>query len=87
MTNGSFPDPLSITTRAEFASFVERLRLNLATQPEDWENPTLPTFLEALSAYATDVVGYIHNSNSTINPELPSWQLFALILAGARIYE
>ena len=87
MEHGGFPDPEMVASREDFAAFVDRLRADLAVCPDEWENPTLERFLEALSAYARDVPRYIRNVGSVIDPERPSWQLFALTFAGARVYE
>ncbi|MCB1025306.1 MAG: hypothetical protein KDB79_13000, partial [Acidobacteria bacterium] len=37
-------------TRNDLVTFVEALRSSLETQREDWENPTLDQYLEALGA-------------------------------------
>ena len=58
-----------------------------AADPGGWENSDLDSFLEALAAYARAVPGYVRNAGSAVDPERPSWQLFALVLAGARAYE
>ena len=80
-------DPKTVTSREQFADFVSSLHKDLQDRPDEWENPTLESFLEALTAYATDVPGYLKNVRSSIDPEKPSWKLFALILQGAHAYE
>jgi len=60
----AFPDPASVSTRKEFASFVDRLCADLRDHPDEWENVTLENFLEALSAYVYDVPGYVKNAQS-----------------------
>lgn len=87
MERERLPDPEAVASRADFAAFVDRLRADLAADPGGWENPDLDSFLEALAAYARDVPGYISNAGSAIDAERPSWQLFALVLSGARVYE
>ncbi|EMJ83977.1 hypothetical protein LEP1GSC016_1940 [Leptospira borgpetersenii serovar Hardjo-bovis str. Sponselee] len=37
--------------------------------------------------YSEDIIGFYRNSNLDLNPKIASWQLFADILCGARIYE
>jgi hypothetical protein len=83
-------DPLdfeSVNSRLDFARFVDTLRTDLNSAPDDLENTTLERFLEALSAYARDVPGAIRNNQLPVDPERPSWNLFALILRGAAVYE
>ncbi|WP_152049232.1 DUF7660 family protein [Tautonia marina] len=87
MAQDEFPDPESVASRLALAQFVDRLHANLQAAPSDWENPTLEQFLEALAAYLRDVPGYLKNARSPLDPERPSWELFALVLAGARVYE
>lgn len=76
-----------VQSREQFAVFVSGLLKELQERPEEWENRSLEDFLEALAAYATDVPGYLKNVRSPIDPAKPSWELFALIVAGAAIYE
>jgi hypothetical protein len=85
--NGDPPEPESVTCRLALADLVGRMRADHRTDPDGWENPTLESFLGALASYLEDVPGYLKNVGSSIDQEAPSWQLFALVLAGARVYE
>ena len=76
-----------IQSREQFAVFVSGLLKELQERPEEWDNRSLEDFLEAMSAYATDVPGYLKDVRSSIDSEKPSRELFALIVAGATIYE
>jgi hypothetical protein len=87
MERERFPEPEVVASRADFAAFVDRLRADLAADPDGWENPDLDSFLEALAAYTRDVPGYIRNAGTAIDAERASWQVFALVLSGARVYE
>lgn len=80
-------DPSSVATREQLASFVAALRDDLARNPEQWENVTLERFLSALSSYIEDVPGYLRNTNPTLSADAPGWQLFAIFLCGARVYD
>ena len=75
-----------IGSREEFAVFVRALTENLRAHPSEWENATLPEFLEALAAWVEDLPGYFHNRGLAV-PEPPDWRTFALVLSAARIYE
>ena len=57
------------------------------TRPDEWENPTLDRFLEALSGYLTDLHGWCRNCAPDVDPEQAQWRLFAVALAGAAVYE
>jgi hypothetical protein len=76
-----------ISSRQEFISFLETFRRNLIENPDEWENKNLEDFLEAMIRYTDDLQGYYDNTKQTINADMPDWQVFADILAGARIYE
>jgi hypothetical protein len=74
MTSDEVHDP------ATFALFVSNLRLSL-DNPDlagEWENPELPPFLEAMSAW---VIDWPKPADS--NP----WRHAANLLAAASIYE
>jgi hypothetical protein len=76
-----------MSTRQEFIAFLEALHKEFVVSGNAWENRDLGSFLEALSRYADDIDGYYNNLNIPVDPDKPSWQLFADILTGARIYE
>ena len=40
-----------ITTNKDLANFIEALRSDLLANPNDWENPNLERFLEAMAAW------------------------------------
>ena len=44
--------------------------------PEEWENATLSTFSEALSAYAADIQGHYDNFGLGIDANKPNGQTF-----------
>ena len=76
-----------VTDRQTFIKFLDLLRKDYLTNPDSWENKTLPDFLEALSAYAEDIQGYYDNMKQDVNADQPNWQTFADIFKGAKIYE
>ena len=76
----------TLRTREEFADFVDRLRQDLLTRPENWENPTLDRFLEAMAAWVAASDGYFRNIGQPY-PDDVNWSFFAGVLLAARIYE
>ena len=76
-----------VTDRQTFIKFLDLLRTDFLDNPENWENKSLPDFLEALSAYANDIQGYYDNMKLDINADEPNWQTFTDIFKGAKIYE
>jgi len=75
----------TVRTREVFVRFVEALARNFEECPDEWENPTVGQFLEALGRWTEDMDGYYRNVNRPI-PREPSWQLLADMLMAARIY-
>lgn len=80
-------DPLSVRTRADLSAFVDALAADLEANPNEWENTTLPRFLEALARYLDDLPGWCRNNAPAIDPEAAQWRLLAVALGGAAVYE
>ncbi|GIM59515.1 hypothetical protein ACILDT_05440 [Capnocytophaga canis] len=78
---------IEVNTREDFAKFLEMLKNNLEHNPQDWENTTLPDFLDALSRYTEDIQQYYANTNQDIDANIANWSVFADIFKGAMIYE
>ncbi len=76
-----------VTDRQTFIKFLDLLRKDFLYNSENWENKSLPDFLEALSAYTKDIQGYYDNMKQDVNADQPNWQTFADIFKGAIIYE
>lgn len=74
-----------VQNRGELIEFINILIKELRESPEEWENKDLPSFLEAMSAWVTDMDGYYSNQGR-LTPE-PNWEMFAQILAAASVYE
>lgn len=77
----------TVNDRGSFARFVNELREDLLEHGQEWENITLPEFLEALQDSALDInVHYrVEDSPNRLTEEKPSWRHFADVLLGARI--
>ena len=76
-----------VTDRQTFIIFLDLLRNDFLDNADNWENKTLPDFLEALSSYTEDIPGYYDNTNQKVNADKPNWQTFADIFKGATMYE
>ncbi|MEO6808186.1 MAG: hypothetical protein ABI353_03625 [Isosphaeraceae bacterium] len=76
----------TIRTRDDFVEFVRDLTQDLWTNPGDWENPGLDSYLETLGAWVNDMDGYFQNRGEPV-PKQASWKLLGEILLAARIYE
>ena len=65
-----------VSSRDSFVHFLEVLRADLTEA--QWENATLPRFLEAMAAWGAD---------PPTGDEAPSWRGFAEMFMAARVYE
>ena len=78
---------LIVKDRQAFIKFLDLLHQDLLQQPQNWENKTLPDFLEALARYTEDIQGYYDNTNANVDAEKAAWSTFADIFKGAKVYE
>ncbi len=82
-------DPLSakypVDSVRDLISVVTHPRSNPEARPDEWENPSLERFLEAMAAWLSAFPQSYKNTGQTI-PE-PDWRFVADCLRAARIYE
>jgi hypothetical protein len=76
-----------LNSRADFIRFLDATRHDATNTLQEWENQTVPDFIEAMSAWADDCPQYYKNIGIEFDAEQPSWRLFADILLAARVYE
>ena len=76
-----------LNSKDDFTRFLDLLYEDYKNSKPRWENVTLEDFLSALAQYSRDVGGYYKNFGIDVDPNKPSWRLFADILCGARVYE
>jgi len=76
-----------ISSKEDFGKFTKMLHADFLKNGNDWENNTLESFLEAMSAYCGDTQAVYKNNNENKNADLPSWETFADILRSSIIYE
>lgn len=76
--------PNSILTQNDLSKFIYELYLESQSDDCQWENQTLPSFLEAMAAWCEDM----DMKNLGIGTQEASpWQVCAWILSSAAIYE
>lgn len=76
----------SLKTRMDLAEFLRALREDLDRNSQQWENPSLARYLEAMEAWVQDVDQYYRNRGQAFS-ENQSWDVFAAMLLAARVYE
>jgi hypothetical protein len=77
----------AVNSRTSFVDFLALLHQDFLDNPDTWQNNTLESFLEAAGRYAEDIQGYYDNTNQLLNADEASWQTFADILKGVKVYE
>jgi hypothetical protein len=75
-----------IASRRDLTDFIEKLRDDLQKNPDDWENPSLERFLEAMAAWV-EAMDQCYRNQGLEFSEDQSWKTFATILLAARTYE
>ena len=76
----------ALNSREDFVDFIQSLRQDYEQAPEEWENRSLPDYLEALAAWTGSMYNYYKN-NKLPNPPEENWRVFAEILLAAKYYE
>ena len=76
----------SIRTRQDLARFIRELANDFRSNPDEWENDTLDSFLEALAAWTDEMDGYYRDMNEDA-PVTPQWKMSADMLMSASVYE
>jgi len=72
-----------IENKQEFEFFLKAFSNDFKSRKEEWENPNLERFLDAMERFLHDSNEQsINNINFT-----PSWSLFAKIMIAASTYE
>ena len=92
MTDPHSVDVHAIESRQELAAFIRVLAEDFASNADAWENVTVGSYLDALSGWLGSADAWARNmirfrSDLWLDPETPSWQLFAAALRTARTYE
>jgi hypothetical protein len=79
-------DISSVTTIMDAADVVQRMLSDLLAHPDEWENPTLERFLEALVASLEGMPHACANRGEHF-PKEPTWRILAEALVMATGYE
>ena len=75
-----------IRSREDLAQFVEELKSTYGRDGKQGENRGLPSFLDAMAAWISDMDGYFANIGEPC-PVEPTWKTMAQILAASTMYE
>jgi hypothetical protein len=74
-----------VRTRQDLVEFIRALNTNLLENGDNWENPTLERYLDAMAAWIADMDGFYKNQG--VKVPKANWQLMGQILLAATIYE
>jgi hypothetical protein len=76
----------AVRSHTDVARIVEQMLDDLRAHPDEWENPTLEQFLDALAA-SLDALEPLHINRGETLPSQPTWKLLAEVLVMATGYE
>ncbi|MGW6206299.1 DUF7660 family protein [Streptomyces sp. NPDC055089] len=82
----SLNDTSRVRTRADLVSYIRQLSQEAHASSSGWENQSLDSYLEALSAWTSDMDGYFSDRGEPV-PDRPDWSLIASMLRAACFYE
>jgi chlorite dismutase len=74
----------NIQDKNDFIIFVRKLALDFNEHKEEWENISIPDFLEQMTSWIED---YSESPYNDIEWDKPDFQMFAKILYMGKIYE
>jgi hypothetical protein len=80
------PNASTVDSRSAFVDFAKQLSDWVAEHPDDVENVTVESFLEAMSAWVADMEGVFVNRGEETPKDVP-WGFFAQTLLAACAYE
>ena len=75
----------AVRTREDLIAFLTELQRDLK-HPDEWENPSLDRYLEAMTGWLEDLEGFFLNRREPM-PAAPDWRLVARLLYAGRSYE
>jgi hypothetical protein len=75
-----------VNSHDDVAEVVEQMLSDLRAHPDEWENPTLDRFLDALAGVLQGLPGYYANRGEQF-PNAPTWAMLAGVLVSASGYE
>lgn len=75
----------SITTREDFASFLDLLGADAVDRGSEWENGQIDTVLESMSAWLRDSAEHPNFTHPDLSPE--QWRFVAELLLAGKHYE
>ena len=79
-------EPRQVRSKAEFLEFLGALQASLKDSPEQWENPTLGGYLEALAAWVEASDNSYRNRGEPVPTDI-NWRFMAEAFAAGQMYE
>ncbi|MBO6808647.1 MULTISPECIES: hypothetical protein [Thalassospira] len=76
----------NVETKGDFLQFLTLAVKDFEKNKDEWENQTISSFLEAMSAWVRDMEGHFRNNGQEV-PNIKDWKFFAEAIYAARIYE
>lgn len=77
----------AIQSKADFFAFLQLLLRNYREHPDEWENSSLESVLEAMGGFVSGIEDYYASIEADVDLNRPGWRVFADILLASRVYE
>lgn len=75
-----------IKTKEDFLNFLTKYIQELKSNPEEWTNKDLSSYLEALNYWIEGMEQYYINTKQDVPADI-NWKVLSDMLMAARIYE
>lgn len=82
-------DPLeNVNTKEDFIKFLQDLSIDFDENPNSWQNTSISSYLEAMSAYVEYMdAEIIYQRFGIVIPPNPDWKFIARVLLSGKYYE
>jgi len=75
-----------VSDKDQFTEFIGLLVKDFISNPDDWENRDIESFLEGIKSWVEDMEGYYENNNLPI-PQNIDWNFLANLFYVGKLYE
>ncbi|QUL56557.1 hypothetical protein KDC22_08720 [Paenibacillus tritici] len=75
-----------VSDKDQFSEFIGVLVNDFKSNPGDWENRDIESFLEGIKSWVEDMEGYYENNNLPI-PQNIDWNFLAHLFYVGKLYE
>lgn len=75
-----------IDSKDQLVDFLSALKVDYSNNKDDWENPNMEKYLDAMEAWVSSWENLYKNTGKKF-PQQPTWKMIAEMLYAAKVYE